>query len=93
MGPTRTTVSTQFASWSSCQAEGRQFPAPCCLSGRVLTRHGHHLLCLVVLVGIKAIKLHAWEAPFLERMRKARAAELEELRCVAATVMTCTVTV
>ena len=33
--------------------------------------------------GIKAIKLHAWEKPFLERMRVARSAELDELRCAA----------
>ena len=30
--------------------------------------------------GIKAIKLHAWEEPFLDRMRAARAAELQEVR-------------
>ena len=38
---------------------------------------------VTVVAGIKAIKLHAWEEPFLERMRQARAPELEQVRCGA----------
>jgi hypothetical protein len=30
--------------------------------------------------GIKAIKLHAWEEAFLERMQRARTPELEQTR-------------
>ena len=37
----------------------------------------------VAFTGIKAIKLHAWEEAFLERMRRAREPELEQARCGA----------
>jgi hypothetical protein len=36
-------------------------------------------VCTEVLQGIRVVKMHAWEAPLLERIRVARSVEMQKL--------------
>ena len=57
--------------------------APTCWVRKAPTACRARHPCSAVCAGIKAIKLHAWEEAFLERMRRAREPELEQARCAA----------